>query len=661
MADNSTFISYRRESGYAWARLVWDGLRDRSINAFLDLESMRSAGRFETRLLNQIAARPYFLVILTNGTLDRCVADDDWLRREIEHAIATERIIVPLFIAPFTPANFPADLPDHLSRALSGSNGATVYSQYLAAAFDKLADELLVPVAAPEYELTEEDARFQERAERRVAALPAPDLPPTPVPEPPRADPLQDGVSTAGVAESEDRGPRADLAALAGEMAAPVERTPGGPSSSDVRADGRPPTDDSDASGPVIEPRESESAHAVVVETASGAPSRRRAMVWGSVAILALLGGGLLVLAGTGGDGTADADPEPTAPTSPTTVPPDTTIRSTTVPTTTDPRRLDALPAGKFFEAGMAIFSDDRTHRLEMTTEGVLRMLTGDEVVWRLDKDDRQPSYVPRRGAVLIVQGRDGNLVIYPSTAETTGDDALWASGTRVDPSQAVGVALVIVDEGGQPVAALRSSDGTELWSANRDAGPSGATSTMAPDRTTVPPTTAVSTTSVSTTTTGSTTPPELANVTVGEAVADSEQAVVEVEFKNSGDVPGAIRSVEIEVLRASWTRVRVGQEPALSVYDIDVDGLAEGVQCLLSLGWPDIPPTSDTVETRSISFGGAFLDRPDADRFNFTMDLRLTLVVESSIDEPVERDVTVDVRADPSGGTGGRAGAACS
>ncbi|MFW2334988.1 toll/interleukin-1 receptor domain-containing protein, partial [Ilumatobacter sp.] len=202
MADNRVFISYRRDPGYPWARLIWENLGDKGVDAFLDLESMRAAGRFDDRLLNQIASRPYFIAILTARTLDRCAGPDDWMRREIEHAIDTNRIIVPTFIAPFEPSGFPADLPSHIDKALSQSQGLTVYSQYLSAATDKLADELLAPVEMESIGLTEEDARFQSRAIRQVRALPPPPLPPTPIAEPDGtdADADADAIGTAAPA-----------------------------------------------------------------------------------------------------------------------------------------------------------------------------------------------------------------------------------------------------------------------------------------------------------------------------------------------------------------------------------------------------------------------------------------------------------------------------
>jgi tetratricopeptide (TPR) repeat protein len=92
---NSAFISYRRETSAFIARAVFQNLRAYRYDVFMDVESINS-GQFETVILNQIKARPHFLLILTPGCLDRCGDTDDWLRREIEFALEQQRNIIPL-------------------------------------------------------------------------------------------------------------------------------------------------------------------------------------------------------------------------------------------------------------------------------------------------------------------------------------------------------------------------------------------------------------------------------------------------------------------------------------------------------------------------------------------------------------------------------------
>ena len=97
--EKTVFISYRRTNEYT-ARAVYQNLTANGYDAFLDFETIDS-GAFEHVILNQIAARAHFIVILTPSALERCNEPGDWLRREIEHAIALQRNVVPLLFEGF--------------------------------------------------------------------------------------------------------------------------------------------------------------------------------------------------------------------------------------------------------------------------------------------------------------------------------------------------------------------------------------------------------------------------------------------------------------------------------------------------------------------------------------------------------------------------------
>ena len=92
--EKTVFISYRRTNTYM-ARAVYQNLTAHGYDCFLDSESI-DAGSFERIILNQIAARAHFIVILTPSALERCAEPGDWLRREIEYALENKRNIVPL-------------------------------------------------------------------------------------------------------------------------------------------------------------------------------------------------------------------------------------------------------------------------------------------------------------------------------------------------------------------------------------------------------------------------------------------------------------------------------------------------------------------------------------------------------------------------------------
>ena len=97
----TVFISYRRNAAAFPARAIFQDLRDHGYDVFMDVESIDN-GQFDTIILKQIEARAHFLLVLTPGTVERCIEPGDWLRREIEHAMDQGRNIVPLLINDFS-------------------------------------------------------------------------------------------------------------------------------------------------------------------------------------------------------------------------------------------------------------------------------------------------------------------------------------------------------------------------------------------------------------------------------------------------------------------------------------------------------------------------------------------------------------------------------
>ncbi|MEP6508326.1 MAG: GAF domain-containing protein [Gemmatimonadales bacterium] len=132
------FFSYRREGGSDVARSVQQALKS-EYNIFLDVDRMPS-GHFDASLLEMIETSPNFVVFLSPGSLDRCNTPGDWLRREISHAIATKRNIVPVVLPGFS---FPD--PQGLAEEMSdvARHDAVEYShRYFYAMLDKLREHL---------------------------------------------------------------------------------------------------------------------------------------------------------------------------------------------------------------------------------------------------------------------------------------------------------------------------------------------------------------------------------------------------------------------------------------------------------------------------------------------------------------------------------------
>lgn len=127
------FISYRRDGGYAMARLLYECFHNAGFSVFLDLEELR-AGPFNEKLYEAIDNCENFLLVLPPNSLDRCASENDWLRLEIEHAIKQKKNIIPLMMVGFS---FPEHLPPSL-QVLPFFNGVQSSREYFDAAIKKI-------------------------------------------------------------------------------------------------------------------------------------------------------------------------------------------------------------------------------------------------------------------------------------------------------------------------------------------------------------------------------------------------------------------------------------------------------------------------------------------------------------------------------------------
>jgi Flp pilus assembly protein TadD len=141
-AENTVFISYRRAVASFIARAVFMDLRDHGYDVFMDVESIDS-GAFDTIILNQIAARAHFVLILTPGTVERCAEPGDWLRREIETAMGLGRNIVPVLVNDFRFDNGTQAYLTGKLAALPRYNALNMPHDYFDAAMEKLRTRFL--------------------------------------------------------------------------------------------------------------------------------------------------------------------------------------------------------------------------------------------------------------------------------------------------------------------------------------------------------------------------------------------------------------------------------------------------------------------------------------------------------------------------------------
>ena len=143
--NQTVFISYRRSVTRYLALSIYEKLRARGFDVFLDHRSI-GAGHFEQIILKEIETRQHFVVLLTHGTLDRCAEAGDWLRREIETAIKKGRNVIPLMIDCFTFEDAEKHLTEELSQ-LPAYNAINLYIDYIDAGIERLCADYLQPVA----------------------------------------------------------------------------------------------------------------------------------------------------------------------------------------------------------------------------------------------------------------------------------------------------------------------------------------------------------------------------------------------------------------------------------------------------------------------------------------------------------------------------------
>ena len=95
------------------------------------------AGKFDEELLRKIEAAPSFVFIVSPGAFDRCRDENDWVRREIGHALKRVKNIVPLLMEGCKMPESQA-LPEEIAD-LVRYNGVEYSNKYADAAIKELA------------------------------------------------------------------------------------------------------------------------------------------------------------------------------------------------------------------------------------------------------------------------------------------------------------------------------------------------------------------------------------------------------------------------------------------------------------------------------------------------------------------------------------------
>jgi tetratricopeptide (TPR) repeat protein len=171
--EKTAFLSYRR-TNIPWALAIFQNLTQHGYDVFFDYNGLAS-GDFERVILGNITARAHFLVLLTPSALERCDDPADWLRREIETALANQRNIVPLMLEGFdfgTP-KIASQLTGKLA-ALRAYNGLSIPPEYFLEAIGRLRDRFLnVPLTTVLHPLSASVRRAVTEQKAAADAAPA--------------------------------------------------------------------------------------------------------------------------------------------------------------------------------------------------------------------------------------------------------------------------------------------------------------------------------------------------------------------------------------------------------------------------------------------------------------------------------------------------------
>lgn len=135
------FISYRRKgAGAGVAGELQAKLENLGYKVFLDVDEIGS-GQFPEQIERAISECKDFILVLSPGTLDRCVEEEDWVRREILQAQNQNKNIIGVGLPGFFMPEAES-LPDPL-KLMTTIQVFSWTHEYRTASFAKIAENLV--------------------------------------------------------------------------------------------------------------------------------------------------------------------------------------------------------------------------------------------------------------------------------------------------------------------------------------------------------------------------------------------------------------------------------------------------------------------------------------------------------------------------------------
>lgn len=177
------FMSYRRDGGGEVATIIQLALEKFKKSVFLDVMELQ-VGRFDERILEVIEQSDAFVLVMSEGCLDRCVNKSDWLKREIVHAISLDKRVIPIHLPKFS---FPDEeklslLPDEM-RVLPNLQAVAWDAANVDTTVRRILDAMVSPQWRPSREVkTKADANKKPKTDGIEAIEPVPPKPAAPTP-----------------------------------------------------------------------------------------------------------------------------------------------------------------------------------------------------------------------------------------------------------------------------------------------------------------------------------------------------------------------------------------------------------------------------------------------------------------------------------------------
>lgn len=165
------FISYRRDGGAQYARILQLMLIQRGYKVFLDYDELRD-GTFSDRIIAAIKEASVFMPVLSAGSMARCVNEDDWVGKEILLAVQEGKHFVPID-PDRTFDGVPQGVPATIKEAIDGNQHSEVsFGQLLGASVEQMINDRLVEKVGVRTSQEKKDADFDAAKEtlRRIDA-----------------------------------------------------------------------------------------------------------------------------------------------------------------------------------------------------------------------------------------------------------------------------------------------------------------------------------------------------------------------------------------------------------------------------------------------------------------------------------------------------------